>query len=94
MATLNIRNLPDPVHKALRVRAAQSGRSMEAEARTILTETVLLRVVESESDYRQRVDAVREQLGEYLVPAQGDSIVDELIAERRAEALKDDDAGS
>ncbi len=67
---------------------------MEAEARTILTETVLLRVVENDADYRQRVDAVRDELGEYLVPAHGDSIVDELIAERRAEALKDDDAGS
>jgi plasmid stability protein len=38
MATLNIRNLPDEVHGRLRVRAAEHGRSMEAEARSILTE--------------------------------------------------------
>ena len=36
MAILNIRNLPDEVHANLRVRAAKAGRSMEAEARTIL----------------------------------------------------------
>lgn len=38
MAVLNIRNLPDSVHQALRLRAAKSGRSMEAEVRAILTE--------------------------------------------------------
>ncbi|MCI0574330.1 MAG: hypothetical protein L0Y66_26665 [Myxococcaceae bacterium] len=36
MATLTIRNLPDEVHAQLRVRAAKAGRSMEAEARSIL----------------------------------------------------------
>ena len=36
MAILNIRQLPDPVHASLRVRAARNGRSMEAEARDIL----------------------------------------------------------
>jgi Arc-like DNA binding domain len=36
MATLTVRNLPDEVRDALRVRAAQRGRSMEAEARAIL----------------------------------------------------------
>jgi plasmid stability protein len=36
MAMLTIRNLPDEVHRALRVRAAQHGHSMEAEVREIL----------------------------------------------------------
>lgn len=36
MASLTIRNLPSTVKERLRVRAAQQGRSMEAEARTIL----------------------------------------------------------
>jgi antitoxin FitA len=36
MATLTVRNLPDEVHRALRVRAARHGRSMEAEVREIL----------------------------------------------------------
>ena len=36
MAMLTVRNLPDDVHRALRVRAAQHGRSTEAEVREIL----------------------------------------------------------
>jgi len=36
MATVTVRNLPDAVHRALRVRAAQHGRSTEAEIRVIL----------------------------------------------------------
>lgn len=36
MAVLTVRNLPDDVHRALRVRAAQHGRSTEAEVREIL----------------------------------------------------------
>ena len=36
MAMLTVRNLPDEVHRALRVLAAQHGRSTEAEVRDIL----------------------------------------------------------
>ncbi len=38
MATLTIRGLDEEVHARLRIRAAQHGRSMEAEVRAILTE--------------------------------------------------------
>ena len=40
MAMLTVRNLPDEVHRALRVRAAQRGHSMEAEVRGILESAV------------------------------------------------------
>ena len=40
MAMLTVRNLPDDVHRALRVRAAQHGRSTEAEIREILANAV------------------------------------------------------
>jgi plasmid stability protein len=40
MAMLTVRNLPDEVHRALRVRAAQHGRSTEAEVREILAAAV------------------------------------------------------
>lgn len=40
MATVTVRNLPDAVHRALRVRAAMHGRSTEAEIRDILESTV------------------------------------------------------
>jgi len=41
MPTITVRNLPDEVHRALRVRAAVHERSMEAEVREILTATVV-----------------------------------------------------
>jgi plasmid stability protein len=40
MASITVRNLPDETHRALRVRAAQHGRSTEAEIREILEEAV------------------------------------------------------
>lgn len=40
MAVLTVRNLPDAVHRALRVRAALHGRSTEAEIRDILETAV------------------------------------------------------
>lgn len=40
MAAFTVRNLPDEVHRALKVRAAQNGRSTEAEIRAILEEAV------------------------------------------------------
>jgi plasmid stability protein len=40
MARLTVRDLPDDVREALRLRAAQHGRSTEAEVRAILIETV------------------------------------------------------
>ncbi|MFA7340899.1 MAG: antitoxin [Candidatus Obscuribacterales bacterium] len=40
MAAVTVRNLSDETHRALRVRAAQNGRSTEAEIRAILEEAV------------------------------------------------------
>lgn len=40
VATIIVRDLDDEVRDRLRVRAAQNGRSMEAEARAILAEAV------------------------------------------------------
>ena len=40
MAMLTVRNLSDEVHRALRVRAAQHGQSMEAEVREILESAI------------------------------------------------------
>lgn len=36
MAVITVRNIPDEVHRALRIRAAQHGRSTEAEVRALL----------------------------------------------------------
>jgi antitoxin FitA len=40
MAMLTVRNIADEVHRALRVRAAKRGHSMEAEVREILESAV------------------------------------------------------
>lgn len=40
MAMLTVRNLPEEVHRALRLRAAQRGHSTEAEVREILKSAV------------------------------------------------------
>src|SRR6185437_11176197 len=40
MGSFNVRDLPAATHKALRIRAARNGRSMEAEVRAILTDAV------------------------------------------------------
>jgi len=40
MAILTVRNVPDDIHRALRVRAAEHGRSTEAEVREILAAAV------------------------------------------------------
>ena len=40
MAMLTVRNIPDEVHRTLRMRAAQHGHSMEAEVREILESAV------------------------------------------------------
>ena len=40
MAILTVRNVPDEVHRALRLRAAEHSRSTEAEVREILESAV------------------------------------------------------
>ena len=40
MTTLTVRKVPAEIHRAIKVRAAQHGRSTEAEIREILSETV------------------------------------------------------
>ncbi len=40
MPSVTVRNVPDEVHRAIRVRAAQHGRSIEAELRDILESAV------------------------------------------------------
>ena len=40
MPAITIRNLPEAIHRALRIRAVEHGRSTEAEVRAILEEAV------------------------------------------------------
>ncbi len=79
MAVILIRNLADRVRDRLRVRAAKAGRSMEAEARAILTATC--------SDGREETPAADLQAWVDLL-YQGrkpSGVVESLIEERRRE---------
>lgn len=80
MATLNIRNLPEDVHRRLRIRAARAGRSMEAEAREIIT--AACRNEPEQGDVRKVQAFVRHLYGGVMPGGQ----VDALIEERRREA--------
>ena len=91
MATLNIRNLPDEVHRKLRIRAAEHGRSMEAEARAILTTACTTgdhpqAASESAMARAKRLQAFVDKLYGGRKP---ENVVDELIAERRREAARE-----
>ncbi len=83
MAMLNIRNLPDSVHKRLRIRAAKAGRSMEAEAREILTAVV------TSDDNKLSAAALQSWVDQLYGQAKPENVVDDLIAERRNEAARE-----
>jgi plasmid stability protein len=87
MAALTIRNLPDEVHAKLRVRAARAGRSMEAEARAILADACAAEADESATiALTLGLPTWVDQLFGERKPT---GLVDELIAERRAEAARE-----
>jgi plasmid stability protein len=91
MATITIRNLKDEVRDALRVQAARNGQSLEAEVREILERSVTIRK-------KVDVETVIQRIQERLRSANGGKlptgVVDELIAERRAEAAREFDPPS
>ena len=83
MATLTIRNLPDEVRDALRVRAAKAGRSMEAEARRLIQ---LMLSIAPETSVEERVQKIQAEVRDLFggkLPSRG---VDRFIAERRLAA--------
>lgn len=88
MATLTIRNLPDNVRDRLRVRAAENGRSMEAEAREALVEAYLKAGPDKGPSATERIARVQKAFEPYRRP--GVSVVDELIKERREAAARGD----
>ncbi|MFN7055754.1 FitA-like ribbon-helix-helix domain-containing protein [Hyphomonas sp.] len=83
MASITIRRLDDRVKEALRLRAARNGRSMEEEARDILESTLTPPKLSAEG-----LRAISEKLAALRAPG-APSLVDELIAERRAEAARE-----
>ena len=83
MAVLNIRNLPDDVHARLRIRAAKAGRSMEAEARAIITLVCTAdEVAQHSSDLQKWVESL-------YGAKKPRKVVASLVAERRRESAKE-----
>jgi plasmid stability protein len=87
MATLTIRNLPDEVRDRLRVRAAQNGRSMEAEAREMLEIALDSRTPE---DIAQAVAEAQAWVRSLPGYDPNISMAGELIRERREEAAREE----
>ena len=83
MPLLNIRNLPTEVHARLRMRAALAHRSMEAEARAILTEAC------SNAAEPRPAHELPEWVDKLYGRRKPADVVDELIAERRRESQRE-----
>ena len=75
MAILTVRNVPDDVHRALRVRATQHGRSTEAEVREILAAAV-------KPSSRVRVGDALAAIGRKLGPTNDDFAVFENVRDK------------
>lgn len=60
MANMTVRNLPDDIHALLRDRAKSNKRSLEAEARSILVQSI---IASSSGGFGHRL---RERYGRYL----------------------------
>ena len=89
MATLTIRNVPENVHKGLRLRAAENGRSVEEEIRRILAEQVLPAAEYTNPKTPEEIDAAVKEVQELFKPLRGKYSVDQFIAEKREEAARE-----
>jgi plasmid stability protein len=87
MVTLTIRNLPEDLRDKLRVRAARAGRSMEAEARAILIESLHKRKL-SDTQLSAGLRRAQNWVAAHRKPVAGEtSSVDALIRDRRREVI-------
>jgi plasmid stability protein len=86
MAALTVRNLPDDVHDQLRVRAAKNGRSMEAEVRAILEAAA-----RAEQTKKKSLAEVQKWVDELYGGKKPKNVVEDLIAERRREARREEE---
>ncbi len=89
MATLTVRNVPDQVHKGLRLRAAENGRSVEEEVRRILAEYVQPVREYKNSKTPEEIDAAVKRAQEFFSPMARIYSVDQYLQEKRAEARRE-----
>ena len=79
MATLTIRNLPDEIYDRLRTRAARNKRSMEAEARDIVSAAVR----PTPESSAEAVRRMQELVARLPKETRDNFTVDNFLAERR-----------
>ena len=89
MATLTVRNVPDNVHKGLRLRAAENGRSVEEEVRRILAEQVTPEIEYRNTKTPDEIAAAITRIQKLFAPARGKYSVDQFIAQKRADARRE-----
>jgi antitoxin FitA len=82
MATLTVRNLDDDVVRRLRIRAAEHGRSAEAEHREILRRAL----IGDEADQAEQRQQIADRLAEFRrrTSGRGSPSAAELLGEARA----------
>jgi len=89
MATLTIRNVSDETHKALRLRAAENGRSVEEEVRRILAEHAEPPMQYKNPKTKEEIAAAVKEAQEFFRPMRETYSVDQFIAEKREEAARE-----
>ncbi|HEX6143570.1 MAG TPA: Arc family DNA-binding protein [Geminicoccaceae bacterium] len=89
MATLSIRKLPDEVHRRLRMRAAEHGRSMEAEARAILEAAVAKPGHDAPDGAPPAIHRLQTYVDQFYGESKPANVVDEFLVERRQEAARE-----
>jgi plasmid stability protein len=84
MATLTVRNLDDDIVRRLRIRAAEHGRSAEAEHREILRLALI-----GNDDHQSERQQVAERLAEFRrrTAGRGSPSTAQLLREARAERV-------
>jgi plasmid stability protein len=83
MPVINIRNLPQEIHAKMRIRAARANRSMEAEARAILT------AVCQADDPVRPASNLQKLVDKLYGRKKPRGVVDALIRQRRKEAERE-----
>jgi plasmid stability protein len=89
MATLTIRNVGEKTHRALRLRAAEHGRSVEEEVRRILAERADEIPAHRNSRSPEEIAAAVDSLQNLFAPLRGRYSVDQFLAEKREEAARE-----
>lgn len=82
MAALNIKNLPNELHYALRKRAEESGRSIELEALTIL----FAALEQPATDAKPQYDNLQKWVALQYRGKLPNNVVENLIEQRRNDA--------